>query len=197
MWRHVDGDQRIARPAARARPALAFQPDLLTTRDSRRDLDIDVLAVRQVHARLDAFGRIGEDIDACKSCPPAGAAKSSVSNGEPRAEPPRPNIPRSRSSKPAPPPPLLERRKPSGPKLKLSKCAPPPGWKPPLPGCAPKPSKPWKRGLPSASISPRSNALRLSASPTTSYAALSSAKCVAALGSCLLASGCNFFASRR
>ncbi len=42
----------------------------------------------------------------------------------------------------------------------------PPCPKPP-PGCC-APSKPRKRGLPSASISPLSNALRLSSSPTIS-----------------------------
>src|SRR4029453_5474685 len=60
MRRDVDRDQPIARLAARARPALPLQPDLLATCDSRRNLDLDVLAGRQVHARLGPFGRIGE-----------------------------------------------------------------------------------------------------------------------------------------
>ena len=62
---------------------------------------------------------------------------------------------------------LPERRMPSGPQVKLSKPSrPPPNG--PAPERPPKPSNPWKRGLPSASISPRSNFLRLSSSPTIS-----------------------------
>ena len=41
---------------------------------------------------------------------------------------------------------------------------------PARPPPAPPPGKPWKRGLPSASISPRSNCLRLSSSPMISLA---------------------------
>jgi hypothetical protein len=41
-------------------PTLAFQPDLLTARNPGWDLDLDVLAGRQMHTRLGAFGRIGK-----------------------------------------------------------------------------------------------------------------------------------------
>ena len=63
------------------------------------------------------------------------------------------------------------------------------------PGCAP--SKPAKRGLPSASISPLSNALRFFSSPRISYAEFSSENRPAAFGSFVLASGCSFLASLR
>src|SRR6476469_2456091 len=52
MRRDIDRDQRVARAAGRARPALTFQTDLLTTRDPRRNLDLNVLACRQMDSGL-------------------------------------------------------------------------------------------------------------------------------------------------
>src|SRR5262249_14880519 len=56
----VDGDQSITCPSASARPTLPLKPDLLTTRDTRRDFDLDVLAGRQVDAGLRAICSVVE-----------------------------------------------------------------------------------------------------------------------------------------
>src|SRR4029077_17788220 len=55
MRRDIDRDQGVARPAGRARPALTFQTDLLTTRDPGRNLDLNVLARRQMDS---SFGTL-------------------------------------------------------------------------------------------------------------------------------------------
>ena len=52
MRRDIDRDQSVARSAGCARPALTFQPDLLTARDPRRNLDLNVLACRQMDSGL-------------------------------------------------------------------------------------------------------------------------------------------------
>src|SRR6478672_2010067 len=60
MRRDVDRNQRVARFSGRAGPALTFQADLLAARNARRNLDLDVLAGRQMYARLGALGCIGK-----------------------------------------------------------------------------------------------------------------------------------------
>src|SRR4051812_16577818 len=60
MRRDVDRDEGIARPAVGTRPALPFQPDLLTAQQSGGNFDLDVLASRQMHPRLGALGGVGE-----------------------------------------------------------------------------------------------------------------------------------------
>src|ERR1700688_2299079 len=60
MRRDIDGDQRVAGFAGRARPALAFESDLLAAHEPGRNLYLDVLAGRKVHAGLGAFGGFGE-----------------------------------------------------------------------------------------------------------------------------------------
>src|SRR6185503_7340468 len=54
MRRDINHDQRVAGFAGGARPALPFQADGLAAGDAGRDLDLDVLAGRQMHARLAA-----------------------------------------------------------------------------------------------------------------------------------------------
>src|SRR5512139_237184 len=56
----VDGDQHVAGRPMRARPTLTLQPDLLAAGESGWNFDLNVLAGRQVHARLGALGRVGE-----------------------------------------------------------------------------------------------------------------------------------------
>src|SRR5215468_3009280 len=56
--RDVDRDQSIASLAGCARPALSFQPDLLTARNSSGDFDFDVLARRQVHTGRRTLRRV-------------------------------------------------------------------------------------------------------------------------------------------
>src|SRR5262249_45158408 len=58
MRRDVDRDQSITGFAGRVRPALPFQPDLLTARNSGGNLDLDVLARRQVHPRRRTLRRV-------------------------------------------------------------------------------------------------------------------------------------------
>src|SRR5262249_59693523 len=58
MRRHVDGDQRVAGRASAGGIALAFEPDLLAIAQAGRDLDLDLLAVGQVHAACAALGRL-------------------------------------------------------------------------------------------------------------------------------------------
>src|SRR6185437_7931807 len=58
--RHVHRDQRIAELAGIARPSLPFQPDLLTVGDAGGYLYFDLLAGRQMHARLGALRCIGK-----------------------------------------------------------------------------------------------------------------------------------------
>src|SRR4029077_4349263 len=60
MRRDIDRDQRVARPPGCARPALTFQPDLLTTRDPRRNLDLNVLACRKMDSSLGTFCGVRE-----------------------------------------------------------------------------------------------------------------------------------------
>src|SRR6185312_5879205 len=58
--RDVHRDQRIARLAARARPALLLQPDLLSACDAGRNLDLDVFPGGEVDAFFRALGCFGE-----------------------------------------------------------------------------------------------------------------------------------------
>ena len=46
--------------ARRARVALPLEPDLLAVGEAGRNLDLDLLAGRQVHAARAALGRLGE-----------------------------------------------------------------------------------------------------------------------------------------
>src|ERR1700722_7456962 len=214
MWRDRHGDQEIA-GAARASHALAAKPDLLAIGDPGGNLDFDVLARRQPHPLAHAVRRVrqrqsqgrrdisaGAEIVGLKRRAPAAARGAAERLAQNVLEAAKAGSATARRSAAPPPAAARPRRapgvKPSGPKLNVSNSVSGPN---PAPGRAPapprNPSNPWKRGLPSASISPRSNALRLSSSPRISYAALISAKRDAALGSFLLASGCNFFARRR
>src|SRR6476620_8422430 len=60
MRRDIHGYERIARPSVRAWPTLTFQPDLLTARNPRRNLDLDVFPGRQMDAGLCPLGCIIE-----------------------------------------------------------------------------------------------------------------------------------------
>ena len=180
MRRDRNGDEHVAGLAAGHREPLPLQPDLLAVGEAGRDLDLELLAGRQLDAACRALGRFLERDRRGRGDVAARRLRdSSSSNWKPppprraRAAPPSPpNMSRSTSSKPPPPapPPRPPRARcmPSGPQVKVSNA---PSWPPngpPAPPRWPAPSKPWKRGLPSASISPRSNALRLSSSPTIS-----------------------------
>ena len=180
MRRDRDGDQSVAgrRPGRRmpwplslicwplARPAGILTSTSLPVGSRTRSRR----AVGSLRQRdRDRAGDVGA---ARRRNPPARTARR---RRRAAAPPPPPNISLRMSSKPPPPPPprqptaaapvdALEAFRPEVKVSKLPSCAKPG----PPPAPAPKPSKPWKRGLPSASISPRSNALRLSASPRIS-----------------------------
>src|SRR5205807_8433832 len=55
MWRDADGDEHVAGPMARRGLALPLQPDLLARGDAGRNLDVELLAVRQPHAFFGAL----------------------------------------------------------------------------------------------------------------------------------------------
>ena len=59
MRRDRDRDERVADRAGPGQ-ALPFEPDLLAIGETRRNLDVHFLAVRQVHAAGAAFGGLGE-----------------------------------------------------------------------------------------------------------------------------------------
>src|SRR5262249_11036961 len=50
------GDQHVARAPARSRHALALEPDLLAFSEPSRNLDLELLAGRQLHATLGPLG---------------------------------------------------------------------------------------------------------------------------------------------
>src|SRR5262245_54321415 len=98
MWSDVDGDQSIACPSARTRPALPFQPDLLATRNACRDFDLDVLAGRQMDASLRAICSVVErDGERRVQILPSAGAGTDILAFERRA--PLPRTPRSRAAK--------------------------------------------------------------------------------------------------
>src|SRR5262249_37447725 len=60
VGRKRDGNQQIPGAPAAAREPLALEPDLLAIANSLRDLDLDVLAVRKLHALLGSLGGFRE-----------------------------------------------------------------------------------------------------------------------------------------
>ncbi len=59
MRRHPDGDQNVAN-STRTGQSLPLEADLLALAEPGRNLDIDLLSGRQVHASGRAFGGFGE-----------------------------------------------------------------------------------------------------------------------------------------
>ena len=175
MRRDRDGDERIAdRVAGRAAPAPSAgsagrrrgRPESSTStslpvgRCTRRDPPLAASASEMVTATDDVAA--GGCVEIVRLEMRAG--RRTRCDGRP---PPTANMSLSMSSKPptaaVTAARALEPVRPPGEALEIARTRRrrPPGW-------APKPSKPWKRGLPSASISPRSNALRLLSSPRIS-----------------------------
>src|SRR5882672_3006212 len=60
MRRDVNRDERVACPPRCARPTLTPQTDLLTACYSRRDLDLNVFAGRQMNPCLGSLRGVGE-----------------------------------------------------------------------------------------------------------------------------------------
>ncbi len=157
---HVDGENDVAGPAAEMGGlALPAQPDLLAALDAGRNVDVEHAAGGQRDAHLAALHRLlqrhgdggGEVLALLGACGPAPRPPAAHGAAEKVGE----NVAGVEACAAAAPgrPAHVEFEvlpAPAGP-------APAPAPAPPGRPAPPKPSKPVKRGLPSASISPRSN----------------------------------------